>query len=124
MVRSVGLDIVDTDRIARALKRHGDRFLRRILGPDEQVVLSGRIDRAQFVAGRFAAKEAAIKAMADILAVRPPYQHIQIVNNPGGQPVYRFHPSIQPNLASFTCLLSISHEKTIAAAVAVFTEDA
>lgn len=105
------------------MKRHGERFLRRILGPDEQAALAGRYDRAQFVAGRFAAKEAAIKAMADILASRPPYPHIQILNDSGGRPVYRFHESIQPNLDSFVCLLSISHEKAVAAAVAVFTED-
>jgi holo-[acyl-carrier protein] synthase len=105
------------------MNRHGDRFLRRILGPEEQAALVGRHDRAQFVAGRFAAKEAAIKAMADILAVRPPYPHIQIVNDPGGRPVYRFHSSLQPNLDSFACHLSISHEKSMAAAVAVFTED-
>lgn len=123
MIRSVGLDIVDTGRIARAIDRHGDRFLRRILGPDERAAMAGRLDRAQFVAGRFAAKEAAIKAMADILAVRPPYQHIQIVNDPGGRPVYRFHESIRLNLESFTCLVSISHEKSMAAAVAIFTED-
>lgn len=123
MIRSVGLDIVDTERIDRLLKRHGDRFVRRLLGPEERAALAGRLDRAQFVAGRFAAKEAAVKAMADILAVRPPYSHIQIVNDPGGRPVYRFHESLQPNLDSFTCLVSISHEKTMAAAVAVFTED-
>ncbi|MCB2231281.1 holo-ACP synthase [bacterium] len=122
MVRAVGLDIIETERITRAIDRFGERFVNRILGPRERDILGKRRDRAQFVAGRFAAKEAAIKAMADFFEKRPPYAHIQIVNEPGGKPVYSFHSDIAAHLTDIVCHVSISHDKNVVAAVAVFSD--
>ena len=122
MVRAVGLDIVDTKRIAHLLAQHDRRFVERVLGPDEQAMLAGRVDRAQFVAGRFAAKEAIIKALADILPTRPPFRQIQIINDPGGKPVTKFDEPLARELAACRFLLSISHERSTAAAVAILTD--
>lgn len=122
MVRAVGLDIIETERIARAIDRFGERFVNRILGPREREMLRKRRDRAQFVAGRFAAKEAAIKAMADFLEKRPPYAHIEVINEPGGKPVYAFSPEVAAQLSAIVCHVSISHDRNVVAAVAVFSD--
>lgn len=122
MVRAVGLDIVDTQRIAQLLAQHDRRFIDRVLGADEQALMTNRVDRAQFIAGRFAAKEAIIKALADVLDTRPPYRQIQVVNDAGGKPVTKFDDSLARELAGCHFLLSISHERSTAAAVAILTD--
>ncbi|MEE8577986.1 MAG: holo-ACP synthase [candidate division Zixibacteria bacterium] len=123
MIRSIGLDIVDVSRVERALHKNGERFSKRILGPDELSVLKSRVDHAQFLAGRLAAKEAAIKALGAFLDDRPALSTIQIINEPGGQPSYSFGADVSARLAGIKCHLSISHEKTTAVAVAIFEEE-
>jgi holo-[acyl-carrier protein] synthase len=58
-----GIDLVEVQRIRDALDRHGDRFLRRIYTAGEQVQAGDGPLRVQFFAGRFAAKEAVMKAL-------------------------------------------------------------
>jgi len=122
-VQSIGLDIVSTDRIRKAYADHGERFARRILGPKELEVFDRRVDKVEYIAGRFAAKEAVIKALGRFLRDRPKFDSLQIVNDDTGQPVVIFPPDVIAVLAGHRCLLSISHEKTNTAAVAVFVED-
>jgi holo-[acyl-carrier protein] synthase len=64
MIVGLGLDVCSTARVAAALDRFGDRFWERILSPKEREDLAQRADRATALAGRFAAKEAAKKALA------------------------------------------------------------
>jgi holo-[acyl-carrier protein] synthase len=59
----VGIDLVELDRIERALERWGDRFLAKIMGPAEASALPGGPDRVRAVALVVAAKEAASKAL-------------------------------------------------------------
>lgn len=122
MIQSVGLDVIATGRIAAALSRFGDRFLQRILGPGELLLLQKRPDPALFAAGRFAAKEAVIKALADILDRRPAWRSIEVTSDPGGKPVVRFSDALQAQLSRYTCLISISHDRNVTAAVAIITE--
>ena len=58
MTESIGLDIVENARIERLFTEHPERFVKRILGPDELKIFAGRRDQIPFLAGRFAAKEA------------------------------------------------------------------
>jgi holo-[acyl-carrier protein] synthase len=60
MPLSVGVDLVELDRIQRAVERYGQRFLDRVYTPDELAVCRGRLPE---LAARFAAKEAASKAL-------------------------------------------------------------
>ena len=55
-----GIDIVDLDRFARAIERHGERFCRRIFTSQELRFCAGHVNR---LAGRFAVKEAVAKAL-------------------------------------------------------------
>ena len=64
MIAGIGIDIVDIARIEALLNRYGMRFLRRILSAEEISFCAGRHDAASCVAGRFAVKEAAFKALS------------------------------------------------------------
>lgn len=99
MIFGIGTDIQRVDRIRQALERHGDRFVDRILGPDEQTIYHRRSGRDQshadryetsrgitFLATRFAAKEAISKALG--LGMRMPmrWRAAQILKEPSGKP--------------------------------------
>ena len=122
-MHSIGLDVVDTERILKNLNRFGDRFARRILGPEEWRVFSTRRNRHEFLAGRFACKEAVIKALGRFLTDRPRLVDIEITNDNSGQPVLHLPPEIKARLTGHSWMVSISHEKKMAAAVAVILED-
>jgi len=91
MIFGIGTDAVEVARIEAALRRHGPRFLERILGPQERAVHAARAARAPargllFLATRFAAKEAISKALG--LGMRQPmhWRAAQIVNARSGRP--------------------------------------
>ncbi len=63
MIRGVGTDVVSIERVEAALARFGERFVNRILTPDERVRYAGTRQKASHLAKRFAAKEAFSKAI-------------------------------------------------------------
>ncbi len=95
----IGVDMVRLDRIERVFARHGERFLLRILGEQEQAVFRRRHARdhgrgMRFLATRFAAKEAFSKAIG--LGMHSPmaWSRMQTLNAPGGRPVLRLAPPL------------------------------
>jgi holo-[acyl-carrier protein] synthase len=91
-IAGIGLDLIRIDRIERALARHGDRFAQKVLGVEELQKFHARRQRSeargvQFLATRFAAKEAFSKAIG--LGMRMPmfWNRVQVLNAPGGRPV-------------------------------------
>ena len=123
MVTPIGIDIVETARVERLLRVYGDKFVARILGSRERELLQQRQDRAQFVAGRFACKEAVIKALGKYLTTRPAYNQIEIVGDDQSGPQADFGREILAGIGRTRTLVSISHEKTHAVAMAVISED-
>lgn len=108
MVVGVGIDIVEIARIARANRR--PRFTRRILTELEEAYCHS----PEKIAGRWAAKEAVIKA----LGVKYHPREIEILNDPIGQPHVRIdNPHF--DAGRLRVYVSITHERTHAAAVAV-----
>lgn len=95
MIYGIGTDIVMVRRIDDLLARYGDRFARRVLGPDELTEYRRRHGRgahgpayaARYLAKRFAAKEAYSKALG--LGLRGPMTllSLQILNDARGKPV-------------------------------------
>jgi len=84
MIRGLGVDIVEVDRVRRAEARWGDAFLRRVFTPRERA-LSKTPTAAERLAGRFAAKEAVMKALG--LGRRGMgWQEIEITTDPLGKP--------------------------------------
>jgi holo-[acyl-carrier protein] synthase len=121
-LKAVGIDIVELKRVEKDLETFNDKFVKRILGDKEQEIYDNRSDKVQFLAGRFAAKEAVIKCLAGVLTDRPPYIELQIINNDSGQPNFVCGESLKTKLKNLSFHISISHERNYAAAVAVLTE--
>ncbi|MEE8404525.1 MAG: holo-ACP synthase [candidate division Zixibacteria bacterium] len=121
MTESIGIDLVETNRIRKILKKHGARFVNRILSQRELVTYAQRGDKVNFLAGRFAAKEAVIKSLGRYLTERPAYSSLEIVNDETGNPYLDFGGLTGEKLGHKKCLISISHEKHYAAAVAIIT---
>lgn len=63
MIFGVGIDILEAERITSVYQRYGERFVRRILMPEEMELFAGQKRPVRFLAMRFAAKEAIVKAM-------------------------------------------------------------
>src|SRR5690625_57486 len=91
-IAGIGVDTSRIDRIQATYTRFGDKFVKRILGPEEQQIFYRRYQRhaprgIRFLATRFAAKEAFSKAVG--LGMRSPmaWSRMQTVNAPGGKPV-------------------------------------
>ena len=122
MIVSLGLDIVEIARIEQDLERFGERFISRILGEKERSQYQKRNDRTLFLAGRFAAKEAVVKALGKYLTERPPLHQLEIINDASGRPELVLPDNVKAKLRDARCLLSITHERNYAAAVAIFEE--
>lgn len=120
MIVGLGLDLVELPRIDAALARFGDRFLARILTPAERDALPPR--PLARLAGLFAAKEAAAKALGTGFAQGVTFQHLEILPDPLGRPTLTLHgPALAQaqRLGATTWHVSITHERATAAAVVV-----
>lgn len=114
----IGIDLIDIDRISAVLGRHPDRFRNRVLTEAERAYCRGRVER---IAGRWAAKEAISKVLG--LGVRGVgWRDIEILPNRAGAPQVLLHrraASRAEALGLDEVTVSISHERHLAAAVAV-----
>lgn len=89
MIVGIGSDIARIARFSRAMERHGPRFAARILGEQEQRVLAMAPQPAAYLAKRFAAKEAFLKALGRGLRDGLQWRDIQVVNDALGKPSLR-----------------------------------
>ena len=126
MIYGIGTDLVEIGRIAAAFDRFGERFVDRILGPQEKLRYEARRARSAsrglaFLATRFAAKEAVSKAIG--LGLRSPmtWRAVEIVNAPSGQPQVLAHGALAEFLQARRLRLSVSvtDEQTMAMAFVV-----
>jgi len=118
MVKGVGIDLVEIDRIKKALDRWGSLLERRILTPVEIELKERTKDMATFLAGRFAAKEAVFKS----LGISPCWHYVSILRGERGEPKV----SLSGKILEYTekknikkILVSISHSKRYAIAQAI-----
>lgn len=86
MIHGIGSDIVEVARIERAYARHGDHFVRRLLMSEEAALFSGHKRPVRFLAMRFAAKEAIVKALGTGFAHGLWLRDTGFVPNPWGRP--------------------------------------
>ncbi|MDN6321778.1 MAG: holo-ACP synthase [Halomonas sp.] len=86
MIVGIGSDIARVERFTRAVQRHGPRFAQRILGPDEHALWLQRSQPVAFLAKRFAAKEAFVKALGLGLREGMQWSDIQVLNDALGKP--------------------------------------
>ncbi|MEG2172502.1 MAG: holo-[acyl-carrier-protein] synthase [Desulfovibrionaceae bacterium] len=122
MIVGLGLDIVEIPRILRLLQRFGAAFTRKILHPIEQQHLPAGPQASAYVAARFAAKEAAVKALGTGFAQGIGMQHIAVHNEPSGQPILLLYGPAAARMADLgatRAYLSLTHGRDTAAAVVI-----
>jgi holo-[acyl-carrier protein] synthase len=121
----LGLDATEIDRVAATMKRFGDRFLARIFTPGEIAYCTRRRTPAIHFAGRFAAKEAAMKALGTGRSRGVLWRDIEVVRR-GGPPQLQFHGGAQRRFTAVggrSSLLTITHSRDLALAqVLILTE--
>lgn len=125
-VLSLGLDLTRIDRMQAALDRRGQRFLDRVFTPGEQAYCERRaVRRATHYAGRFAVKEAVMKALGTGWRLGVRWVDIEVVRAPGQAPQVKLHgrsAEIAAERGIGSILITITHDAGIAAAVAVATK--
>lgn len=124
MIAGVGIDLLEIERIRKLLGQpHGERFVERVLTPEERELAARRGGRlAEFVAGRFAAKEAVVKALGCGIGREVGFQDIAIVPDERGKPECRLSAAAWARLgkeAPSSIHLSITHSATMAGAYAI-----
>ena len=113
-----GLDATEIYRITRAIERYGDRFVRRVFTDEEIAYCLRRRDSASSFAARFAAKEAAMKALGTGHSRGVFWQGIEVIRH-GGPPSLRFHQGAAARFASLGAtgsLLTLTHSEELAIA--------
>ena len=114
----VGIDLIELDRIERALKRHGERFKHRVFTEAERAYCDSKANPAQSYAARFAGKEAVGKALG--FGVYFTWQEIEIAGRP--KPGVRLSGrtlAVAERLGASKIDLSMTHSRGVAAAVAI-----
>ena len=86
MIFGIGVDVLEVKRIGQTLERFGAHFIDRLLLPEEQVQLARTQRRERFIAMRFAAKEAIVKAMGTGFAHGVWIRDVGVVQNAWGKP--------------------------------------
>ncbi|MFD1556721.1 holo-ACP synthase [Paraburkholderia silviterrae] len=117
----IGIDIVETGRIAQAIERSGDAFVERLISAAEMPA-HDQPANVERIAGVWAAKEAAVKALGTGFRNGITFHDIKILHDPLGKPYFEFSGEFDrvmrlENLK--TSILTISHCKTHAVAAVV-----
>jgi len=117
-----GIDLVDCQRLRRALELHGERFLARVLTERERAYVLSKRDSVPHLAGRFAAKEAILKVLGTGWRGQIAWTDMEIVNDANGQPVVKLSGQcarIAEDKGITRILVSITHTSSHAAATAI-----
>jgi holo-[acyl-carrier protein] synthase len=122
MILGTGIDITEVERIAASHKRFGQRFLHRIYTPAEQDYCLRKRNSAESLAARFAAKEAAAKALGTGISRGITWLEIEVLRAPSGRPSLRFHGRALETairLGVHSATLSLTHTAALAMASVV-----
>lgn len=128
MIAGVGIDLVEIERVTKLLQQpHGERFIERVLTPEERELARKRRGRlAEFIAGRFAAKEAVVKALGCGIGREVGFQDIRVLPDACGKPECRLSDAAWSRLPWSKPLklhLSITHSASMAGAYAVAEQE-
>lgn len=123
MIKGIGVDTIEIDRIARVYARYNERFLNRIFAPEEKTYALRYKDPVPRLAARFAAKEACMKALGTGWNSGVRWKDIVVVNETSGKPELKLHGKARTffeKLSADRIHLSITHSKQHATAVVIF----
>lgn len=123
MIIGMGFDLLEIARIERSMKDEDSLFLSRLLTDKEAEQLSQYREqrrRAEWVAGRFAAKEALFKAIGTGLGGSPGMQDVEILAHQSGRPILTVSPAVERLFDRYISYhVSITHTATTAGAVVI-----
>jgi holo-[acyl-carrier protein] synthase len=112
MIVGTGIDIAEVARIRRSIERFGDRSVQRVYTPGEINYCDSKANRAERYAARFAAKEAAMKALGTGWNHGVRWRDCEVMRLPGGRPTITFHGTaaeVAARLGVKNAALSLSH---------------
>lgn len=118
----IGIDVVEVERIAAAIERHGEAFLNRVFTPGERAYCQSHPNPAIHFAARFAAKEAAAKALGTGIGANAGLHDLEIVHSASGAPQLHLSGAAEAFARQHGItgiLISLSHAQQYAAANAV-----
>ena len=121
MILGVGTDVVEIARVAAALDRWGERFVERILTPEERLRYAHTRQKASHLAKRFAAKEAFGKALGTGVAAPATLHAVRVGHDALGKPLFEFAPALAEHMRErgLHAHLSLSDETDYVVAFAV-----
>jgi holo-[acyl-carrier protein] synthase len=123
MIIGMGIDVEEVERIQGAMERQGERFLRRIFTEKEKVYCEQFRDKYERYAGRFAVKEAAMKALGTGWSRGVRWVDIEVSRLRGGPPTLELKGEarkIADRLGVKNIAISITHTPTQAMAQVIF----
>lgn len=121
-VLGIGLDLVEVQRIADSLEKHGERFLKRVFTQEEVAYAMGNKTPAVHLAARFAAKEAVSKAFGTGIGKYLGWTDVEVCRFPHGEPFVRMHgkgEQLCVERGVRRVLVTLTHTKSHAAANSV-----
>ena len=124
MILGIGTDIVEVERVAHAFKRHGARFAKRILTVSEYTIFTTHHQPSHFLAKRFAAKEALVKALGTGFRQGIDWHGIEIRNTESGKPMIELAAgalAVYHNMGASHIHLSLTDEKSYALAFVIIS---
>ncbi len=124
MIIGIGTDIIQIARLEETIERQGDRFVERILTPVEQAEYERRKRSPVYLASRFAAKEAASKALGTGIGRGVSFQQFEVTNLESGQPVLTLSghaETLFKQRGGASVHISLSDEKDMAVAFVILS---
>lgn len=122
MIQGLGTDIIEVDRIRKSIARHGSHFIDKIFSLSEQAYCNRYKDSVPNYAGRFAAKEAIVKALGTGIKQGISWLDIEVINDENGKPIVYLSPRVREVFGDPKILVSISHSQKYATATALWLE--
>ena len=123
MILGIGIDVIQNDRIRESLEKFGDRFINRIYTEGEQQYCKKCANPAIHFAARFAAKEAAFKALGTGWAAGVKWKDVEVERLASGKPELHLHGEALERAKSMGAArfhVSLTHDQLVSVAVVIF----
>ena len=123
MITGIGIDVVQNDRIRDSIEKFGDRFLNRIYMEGEKEYCNKSANPALHYAARWAAKEAAFKALGTGWAAGVKWKDVEVERLASGKPELRLHGealALATKQGASRFHVSLTHDQLISCAVVIF----
>ncbi len=126
MIIGIGVDLVDTKRVRELLDRYGERFAQRVFTERERGYCRNERRRHECLGGRFAAKEAALKAIGTGLSHGIAWKDVELISGESQPPRIQWHrraAEIAESRGMKSCHVTITHDGDMAVAVVILEGD-